>query len=126
MLKVQTAPREPVIVPLEPVPEGQAARDVAHIAFRPWGTHALATAQAAAAAMLEAGHSAEIAGVAFTIAAARWGAISWEGIGDDAGEPIELSPAAVELVLSNSPEVYRAVDGEYVVPALLREAEKNG
>lgn len=60
-----------------------------------------------------------------TRAAARGAIIGWKGVGDADGNPIEVSPAAVDALM----EVFQICDAfrdAYVVPRLTLDAEKNG
>lgn len=117
MLKLDTQPRPPVRVDL---PGG------AHIDFKPLATAGLMAGRATARDVVQAGGEAVVAGVGFTVAAARWGALAWEGVGDEAGKPLELTPDNVQLLLEQSEVAFHAVQLQYVAPALAREAEKNG
>jgi ABC-type Fe3+-hydroxamate transport system substrate-binding protein len=106
-----------------------------HILFKPAGTRGRAVAQRAAVAALAEGEDEAVVGVVWTIALACWGLISWEGIyeapDDDAPEdaqPVELPATAanLEALLEAEPDVFTAVDGQYGIPALELEKEKNG
>lgn len=97
----------------------------ARIQLQPWTTQAKAAGQTASRAAVEAGHPADVAGVAFTIGAVKWAAIAWEGIGDDDGAPLAMTPESLEALLTQHPGAYSAVDAAYVIPGLNQEAEKN-
>lgn len=127
MLHIQTAGREPVRVDL---PGG------GHILFKPAGTPGKAAGRRAAAAAMAGGEDLAVAGVAFTVALARWGAIFWQGPAGDDGEPLPLAidqdgaplamtPDNVALVLEQSPSTYDAVDAVYAQAVLELEMEKN-
>jgi len=115
MIKLTAAP-EPVWIDIVPG---------VRVQLRPWSTPVLAAGQAAASAAVAAGHSADVGVVAFTMGVARYAALAWEGVGDEAGEPLDLTPAALQLLLEQSPEAFRAIDRDYVTPSLERSAEKN-
>lgn len=110
-------PREPVWVDI-----GPASR----IQFRPVATAGMIVAQGAALAAREAGAEDEVAGVAFSMALAKWGALSWEGVEDEDGLPIQLAADLVGRLLEQNLAAYLAVEAGYVSPALLEYAEKNG
>ncbi|MDB5461381.1 MAG: hypothetical protein JWO72_3122 [Caulobacteraceae bacterium] len=116
MLKVSTG-REPIWID---VAEG------VRVQFKPWATQAKSAGITAGATVLAAGHTRDVAEVAFTIAAARWGALAWEGIGDQDGELLPLTPDNLQELLEQSEAAYQAVDAGYVIPGLQRSAEKNG
>lgn len=63
-------------------------------------------------------------GVALTRELARRGIMEWEGVGDAEGQPIPVSLAAVDALLSHWP-AFDAIDRKYVAPALGVDAEKN-
>jgi hypothetical protein len=48
----------------------------------------------------------------------------WRGVGDENGEPIAVSPAAIAALLDVWP-LYQAFEQRYVLPVFAREAEKN-
>jgi hypothetical protein len=79
----------------------------------------------AAGVVVEAGGDAADASVAFTVALAAWGALSWEGVGDEDGQLLELTPQSLEMLMTEVPEAYRAIDQGFVIPILTRDAEKN-
>lgn len=55
---------------------------------------------------------------------AQLAVIGWEGVGDDAGNPIEATPDAVEALMDLWP-IAEAFERLYLTPALLLEQEKN-
>lgn len=110
----------PIVVPL---PGG------ASITLRPWASGAMSAAMDAFSRVLAAGGSRADATVAFTAAAAVWAALSWSGISDEddeAGAPLEMTDELVEALIVQQPGAFTAIDQLYVIPALDREAEKNG
>ena len=63
--------------------------------------------------------------LAFAKALARRAVLSWEGIGDADGKPIEPSPEAIDALLDVWP-IFEAFQLTYVSKGLLLEREKNG
>jgi hypothetical protein len=63
--------------------------------------------------------------VAVVTSLAKQGIVSWTGVGDAEGSPIEPSPDTIDMLLANWP-VYEALDRLYVAPVFTRDAEKNG
>ncbi len=104
-----------------------ALSDGASILFRSDKPSAgVAAARRAAGLMIEAGGDDADASVAFTVALAQWGALSWDGVGDEAGQPLELTPESLELLMTQMPDAYRRIDHGFVIEILSRDAEKNG
>lgn len=64
-------------------------------------------------------------GEAVSIAFLRQGIIDWRGIGDADGEPIAVSPEAIEMFLADD-DLFAAADRIYVGPIIERDREKNG
>jgi hypothetical protein len=62
--------------------------------------------------------------VAFAKALARRAVLSWEGIGDADGNPIDPSPDAIDALLDIWP-IFEAFQLTYVTKGLLLEQEKN-
>ena len=62
--------------------------------------------------------------VAFAKALARRAVLSWEGIGDADGKPIDPSPEAIDALLDIWP-IFEAFQLTYVSKGLLLEQEKN-
>lgn len=62
--------------------------------------------------------------VAFARAMARAAIIEWDGVGDDDGKPLEVTPAAVDALMETWP-VFSAFERLYVTPALAVSAEGN-
>jgi hypothetical protein len=109
----------------------------ATLTLRPWASGALVAARAAFSEVLAAGGSRADADVAFTAAAAAWGATGWSGVYEDveadpdAKDPptpvaLEMTPDLVMLLVTTESGVFTEVDARYVIPGLQREAEKNG
>lgn len=100
----------------------------ARIKVRPATSEGVLRARAATRVALagEADPDNDMIGFAFTIALSIWGAIEWEGIGDEAGKPLKLTPANLDTLLRQDVRAFDAMDGQYVMPALARDEEKNG
>lgn len=62
--------------------------------------------------------------VAFAKALARRAVLTWEGIGDANGKPVDPSPAAIDALLDVWP-IFEAFQLTYVSKGLLLEQEKN-
>ncbi|TGN62346.1 hypothetical protein E4L95_07115 [Paracoccus liaowanqingii] len=58
-------------------------------------------------------------------AVARRAVLDWEGIGDDAGDAIPVSPEGIDALLDIWP-VFEAFQTQYVARGLILDAEKNG
>lgn len=97
----------------------------AFIEFRPFSTLGHGAGSRVAFSILAAGEDPGTASVAYTIALARWGAVAWEGIGDEEDAPLPLTPDNLEALLTQRPDIYQRVDAEYAAPALRQETEKN-
>jgi hypothetical protein len=96
------------------------------IRFRPVTVAAILLARASAAEVLrDGGSDADVrAGIAFTTSLARSGIISWEGVGDEDGNPVDPGPETIGALLDHW-QVFDAIDRLYVAPVLLQSAEKN-
>ena len=57
-------------------------------------------------------------------AVARLAILDWEGVGDEGGAPLPLSPEGINALLEVWP-VFEAFQAQYVAKALLLDAEKN-
>lgn len=66
----------------------------------------------------------EEAALAMAKALARRAILAWEGIGDAEGEPLPVSPEAIDALLDLWP-AFEAFQTLYVAKALLLDAEKN-
>jgi hypothetical protein len=67
----------------------------------------------------------EALAVAMAKALARRAVLDWEGVGDAAGDPLPVSPDAVDAFLDIWP-VFEAFQTGYVAKGLVLEQEKNG
>lgn len=123
MIKAKTKRQDNVQVVLE---RNDTGEPIAWIDFKPFSTLGHGAGQRTAITTLAAGEDLGTATVGYTIALARWGAIGWEGIGDEDGEPLEFSADNLQVILELNREIYAQVDREYAEPALAEEAEKNG
>jgi len=63
-------------------------------------------------------------GLAMAKAVARITVTNWEGVGDDLGQPIPVSPDGIDALLNLWP-VFEAFQTQYVARAMLLDAEKN-
>lgn len=68
--------------------------------------------------------STEDMALAMAKALARLAILEWEGVGDEAGEPLPLSPAGIDALLEVWP-VFEAFQAQYVARGLMLDAEKN-
>ena len=57
-------------------------------------------------------------------AVARRAVLDWEGVGDDAGEVVPVSPEGIDALLEIWP-VFEAFQTQYVAKGLILDAEKN-
>ncbi len=63
---------------------------------------------------------------AFLVACVFWGLLEWEGVGEGEGEEAAaISVDAIERLLRQNVTIHDQLDSEYLLPVLLREAEKN-
>ena len=62
--------------------------------------------------------------LAMAKAVARRAVLDWEGVGDDAGDAVPVSPEGVNALLEIWP-VFEAFQTQYVARGLLLDAEKN-
>lgn len=67
---------------------------------------------------------ADSLGLAMAKAVARIVVTDWEGVGDDLGQPIRVSPDGIDALLDLWP-VFEAFQTQYVARAMLLDAEKN-
>ncbi|EIE53009.1 hypothetical protein C357_00804 [Citreicella sp. 357] len=82
-----------------------------------------ARADAAIEAMPETATTEELA-LAMAKAVARRAVLDWEGVGDDAGEPVAVTPDGIDALLEIWP-VFEAFQTQYVARGLILDAEKN-
>lgn len=68
--------------------------------------------------------STEDLALAMAKAVARLAILEWEGVGDEEGEPLPLSPAGIEALLEVWP-VFEAFQAQYVARGLMLDQEKN-
>ena len=79
-----------------------------------------ARADPALAALPETATTEEMA-LAMAKAVARLAVLDWEGVGDEQGEPLPLSPAGVDALLEVWP-VFEAFQSQYVARGLMLDA----
>ena len=70
------------------------------------------------------GASQEALALAMAKAVARNAVLDWEGVGDDAGNLVPVSPEGVDALLEIWP-VFEAFQTRYVAKGLILDAEKN-
>jgi hypothetical protein len=73
---------------------------------------------------LPEGASNETIAVAMAKALARLVVLDWEGVGDEAGEPLRVTPEGIDALLDILP-LFEAFQLRYVSKGLLLEQEKN-
>ena len=96
------------------------------VKLRPLTTALMVSARGdPAIADLPEGVATEEAALAMAKALARRAILDWEGIGDAGGEPLPVSPEAIDALLDLWP-AFEAFQSSYVAKALLLDAEKNG
>ena len=67
----------------------------------------------------------DIRAAVFAAALARRAVVAWEGVGDESGTVIAVSPEGIDALLSLWP-IFEAFNLLYVSRGMLLEAEKNG
>ena len=67
----------------------------------------------------------EVLAVAMAKAVARRVVTDWEGVGDDAGNPVAVTPDGIDALLDIWP-VFEAFQAEVLGPHLVLDSEKNG
>ena len=70
------------------------------------------------------GASQEELALAMAKAVARRAVLEWEGVGDDAGDVVPVSPEGIDALLEIWP-VFEAFQTQYVARGLILDAEKN-
>ena len=68
--------------------------------------------------------STEDMALAMAKAAARLAILDWDGVGNEAGEPLPLTPEAIDALLELWP-VFEAFQAQYIARGLMLDAEKN-
>ena len=74
---------------------------------------------------LEADATNDTRAAVFAAALARRAVVDWEGVGDEDGNVLEITPEGVDALLSLWP-IFEAFNLHYVSPGILLDAEKNG
>ncbi|MBW6495630.1 MAG: hypothetical protein K0B16_13930 [Burkholderiaceae bacterium] len=82
-----------------------------------------ARADAAIEALSEDASQEDLA-LAMAKAVARRAVLDWEGVGDDAGNPVPVSPEGIDALLEIWP-VFEAFQTQYVARGLILDQEKN-
>ena len=86
--------------------------------------------RAVTAAMRQAGNGlksawrTQITGAGLAKAVARRAVLDWEGVGDEAGDAVPVSPEGIDALLEIWP-VFEAFQTQYVANGLILDAEKN-
>ncbi len=90
-------------------------------------TTAIMAAARADARLEDLGPEASKEELAVALAQAVAGRVvtEWEGVGDEEGEPVEISPEGIHSLLNIWP-VFEAFQLQCLAPAVLLESEKNG
>ena len=73
---------------------------------------------------LPGGASQEALALAMAKAVARRAVLDWEGVGDDAGNVVPVTPEGIDALLEIWP-VFEAFQTQYVAKGLILDAEKN-
>ena len=82
-----------------------------------------ARADAAIETMPDTATTEELA-LAMAKAVARRAILEWEGVGDDKGDPVPVTPEGIDALLEIWP-VFEAFQTQYVAKGLILDAEKN-
>ena len=85
----------------------------------------VATRSDPAVQSLDADASNDTRAAVFAAALARRAVVDWEGVGDENGTAIAVSPEGIDALLSLWP-IFEAFNLHYVSPGMLLDAEKNG
>ena len=73
---------------------------------------------------LPEGASQEALALAMAKAIARRAVLDWEGVGDDTGQPLPVTPEGIDALLEIWP-IFEAFQTHYVAKGLILDAEKN-
>jgi len=74
---------------------------------------------------LEADATNDIRAAVFAAALDRRAVVDWEGVGDEDGTVVPVTPKGIDALLSLWP-IFEAFNLHYVSPGMLLDAEKNG
>ena len=85
----------------------------------------VATRSDSAVQYLDADSSNDTRAAVFAAALARRAVVDWEGVGDERGTVIAVSPEGIDALLSLWP-IFEAFNLYYVSRGMLLDAEKNG
>ena len=73
---------------------------------------------------LPEGASQEALALAMAKAIARRAVLDWEGVGDDTGQPLSITPEGIDALLEIWP-IFEVFQTQYVAKGLILDAEKN-
>ncbi|MBS3981304.1 MAG: hypothetical protein KGZ77_16130 [Rhodobacteraceae bacterium] len=73
---------------------------------------------------LPEGATQEVLALAMAKAIARRAVLDWEGVGDNMGQPLSVTPEGIDALLEIWP-VFEAFQTQYVAKGLILDAEKN-
>lgn len=107
-------------------PDWLTVAEGVRLLLKPAESTTMLAGRAAAGEVITSGGAPADAEFAFTAASVIWAALDWEGVGDAAGNPAPLTPENLTRLLAQNPAVFDKIDRAYVVPMLMRDAEKNG
>ncbi len=83
----------------------------------------VATRSDQAVQALETDASNDTRAAVFAAALARRAVVDWEGVGDESGNVLEITPEGIDALLSLWP-IFEAFNLQYVSPGMLLDAEK--
>ncbi len=110
---------------LSPEPQWQDLGHGVRLQLMPLTTALMvATRSDPAVHALEADASNDTRAAVFAAALARRAIIAWEGVGDESGNVLEITPEGIDALLSLWP-IFEAFNLQYVSPGMLLDAEKN-
>lgn len=72
---------------------------------------------------LPEGASQEALALAMAKAIARHAVLDWEGVGDDTGQPLSITPEGIDALLEIWP-IFEVFQTQYVAKGLILDAEK--
>ena len=110
---------------LNATPEWLSLAPGLHLQVAPLTTALMVSARAdPAIETLPENASQEQMALTMAKAVARRAVLDWEGVGDDAGDAIQVSPEGIDALLNIWP-VFEAFQTQYVARGLMLDAEKN-
>ncbi|MDT8853909.1 hypothetical protein RNZ50_02450 [Paracoccaceae bacterium Fryx2] len=112
-------------IQLSPEPQWQDLGHGVRLQLMPLTTALMvATRSDPAVQALEADASNDSRAAVFAAALARRAVVDWDGVGDENGTAIAVSPEGIDALLSLWP-IFEAFNLHYVSPGMLLDAEKN-